>query len=123
VTGVAAWNRQKDRGFWSGVLVGILLGLCLVLGLALVFPPFVFEPPRLPEAAATPPGQPAAPAGGLVHPAPSGPATPVLPPTAPGPLIDAGAEPEPPRLERTAPAPSTFGGAGGSPSLVPPAGR
>jgi hypothetical protein len=123
MAGFAARPRSRHAGFWSGMGLGILLGLAAALALALVFPPFVFQPPRLPDAADAPPAEPVLPAGQAARIAP--PAAPVagpLRPPPPKPLMDARPDLDrPPLLDglRPVPSPEIFGGAG-SPSLVPP---
>jgi hypothetical protein len=119
-----ASSRAAKRGFWTGLITGILLCGALALAIAIAFPPFVFEPPRVPAEADTPPGGPQVPGIAGAEAAAPEPAATVAAPTAPGPLIASGREPGPlPGLEDIVPtpAPDVFeGGAAGSPSLYQP---
>jgi hypothetical protein len=120
----AANARAARRGFWTGLIAGILLCGALALAMAIAFPPFVFQPPQLPPEAGTPPGGPPPPAAAGAGVAAPEPAASVPPPGKPGPLVATGREPGPlPGIENLAPtpAPDVFeGGAAGSPSLYQP---
>lgn len=99
---------RRGSGFWKGVLTGLLLALGLALLLAWLFP-LRFLAPELPEDAGTAPAALRAPAA-----APGGP---ILPGEAPGPLVP-GLDP-PPALPG-APAPAPVRDAAGNSPAPPP---
>lgn len=112
--------QPESRGFWKGLIVGLVLALVVVLGLGLVFPPIRYLPPQMPQVAPPPAPEATVPARRAAEPAPA-PAAGLLPNRAPGPLIA-----DRPVAERAAPvlslpsAPDVFQGSpAGSPSLMP----
>jgi hypothetical protein len=118
---LATRARGNGRGFFTGLILGLLVAACVAVALAFLFPPARFFPPRVDPGADVTPSAPAAPSD--VTPPASTRAGTLLPPPALTPLVPktpAGAMPaDLPGLAPPA-APDVFdGGEAGSPSLFP----
>jgi hypothetical protein len=96
-------ERPRTRGFWRGVLAGLVLSALAALVLAFLFPPL--QPPEITPGTETAPDAPRAPGSAVEPQVPSREGLLGVPP--PGPLIAGGARADEP------PSPA------GSPSLVP----
>jgi hypothetical protein len=102
-------TRAGGRGFWPGLLTGLLLAATAGLALTLAFPPAPLQQPEIDPASLVAPAAPGAPET-PAEPAPASPAG-LLPEPYGSPLIEGA-----PRLEA---APATEAGAAGAASLVP----
>ena len=118
---LATGSRRRGRGFFPGLIAGILLAACVAAALAILFPPARFFPPRIEPGADVMPAAPAAPSDAAA--AVSARSETLLPPPALTPLV---ATPPPADMPAELPglappsAPDVFdGGEAGSPSLFP----
>jgi hypothetical protein len=102
-------TRAGRRGFWPGLVTGLVIAAAAGLALALAFPPAPLQQPEIDPASLVAPAAPGAPE------APAEPAsdfsTGLLPEPSGAPLIEGA-----PKLEA---APATEPGAAGAASLVP----
>jgi hypothetical protein len=118
--------RRRTKGFWRGLVTGLLLAAAAAIGLTIAYPPMVFTRPEMTPGNELAPNAPQQPGGGTV-PELETDSDWLLIPRADAPLITGRPEAEtPPGLDGLAPvpAPSVFdGGNTGSPSLVPPTGH
>ncbi|WP_424931710.1 hypothetical protein [Amaricoccus macauensis] len=118
------YQDAGHTGFWRGVAAGIAASVVVLLVLAIIFPPTVYEPPSLAPEADQPPDAITSPDAAAATPAEPGRVGPLVV-EAPAPLLsEVPPGDTPPGLEilDLPAAPDVFdGGEAGSPSLFRPA--